>query len=169
MNKKNSVGKVLWLELVVFILVFVFNVICTQGASGVERILNFVDLPSLILILLLVIPTLVISGMGRDFLNAFSIGKKEYAMRNLKRSLEAVQLVQKLVVCSSGISSIIAIVTILSQLDDLSTIGPNLAVAILVIFYAVILELFLIPLKANVQNAITDLMNVEDEVEDEKA
>lgn len=163
MKKKKSVGKVLLMSVVAFTVFFWFNILCNMGAKGIEMYVNFFDLPAMILILLLVVPMLVISGSGRDFLNAFSIGKKEYSIRSLKRSLEAVQLVQKLILYSSIISCIMAIVTILTCLEDPATLGPCLAVAVLIIFYAAILELFLIPVKAKVQNAITDLMDVEDE------
>lgn len=163
MKKKNSVGKVLLLSVVVFTIFFWFNILMNMGAQGLEMFTNFFDLPALILILLLVVPMLVVSGSGRDFLNTFSIGKKEYPIRSLKRSLEAVQLVQKLILYSSIISCIMAIVTILTCLEDTATLGPCLAVAMLIVFYAAVLELFLIPVKAKVQNAITDLMDVEDE------
>ena len=163
MKKKNSVGKVLLMSVVVFAIFFWFNILMNMGTKGLEMFTNFFDLPALILILLLVVPMLVVSGSGRDFLNVFSIGKKEYPIRSLKRSLEAVQLVQKLILYSSMISCIIAFVTILTCLEDTATLGPCLAVALLIVFYAAILELFLIPVKAKVQNAITDLMDVEDE------
>ena len=162
MKKKNSVGKVLLMSVVVFTIFFWFNMM-NMGTKGLEMFTNFFDLPALILILLLVVPMLVVSGSGRDFLNVFSIGKKEYPIRSLKRSLEAVQLVQKLILYSSIISCIIAFVTILTCLEDAATLGPCLAVAMLIVFYAAVLELFLIPVKAKVQNAITDLMDVEDE------
>ena len=163
MKKKNSVGKVLLMSVVVFAIFFWFNILMSMGTKGLEMFTNFFDLPALILLLLLVVPMLVVSGSGRDFLNVFSIGKKEYPIRSLKRSLEAVQLVQKLILYSSMISCIMAIVTILTCLEDTATLGPCLAVAMLIVFYAAVLELFLIPVKAKVQNAITDLMDVEDE------
>ena len=72
-------------------------------------------------------------------------------------------MVQRLIPCGAGISVLIAIVVLLSRLDDPSVLGPNLAVANLVVFYMFILEFLLLPLKAHVQNAITDLMDVEDE------
>ena len=152
MKKNNSVGKVLLLSVLVFTIFFWFNIFMNMGTKGLEMFTNFFDLPAMLLLLLLVVPMLVVSGSGRD-----------YPIRCLKRSLEAVQLVQKLILYSSMISSIIAFVTILTCLEDTATLGPCLAVAILIVFYAAILELFLIPVKAKVQNAITDLMDVEDE------
>ena len=133
MKKKNSVGKVLLLSVLVFTIFFWFNIFMNMGTKGLEMFTNFFDLPAMFLLLLLVVPMLVVSGSGRDFLNVFSIGKKEYPIRSLKRSLEAVQLVQKLILYSSMISCIMAIVTILTCLEDTGTLGPCLAVGLRVV------------------------------------
>lgn len=162
MKKKISIGRVLFWEIIVFVIVFLINVLMCGGIHGIS---HFIDTPSILSIILIVAPALLVSGMGHDFINAFTVGKKQYSLRQLKRSAEAVQMVQRLVICGGGLSSVIAIVTLLSMLDSPSTIGPNLAVAILVVFYAIVIEFLLIPLKANVQNAITDMMDVEDEEE----
>ena len=169
MKNKHSIGAVLVLEAIVLVLVFCFDLLMISGVSGLEKsFAYFIDVPSLLLIVLVVAPALFVSGMGRDFLNAFSVGKREYSLRQLKRCLEAVQMVQKMIICGTAMSGIISVVMILwmlfekPELDE-TWLGPCLAVSILVVFYAVILEFFLIPVKANVQNTITDLMDVEDE------
>lgn len=161
--KKISIKKALLLEACMVVLVICINILVCAGVGGLVMIGNYIDVPSIVLMLLIIVPGLLISGMGKDFVNAFSIGSKKYNLKELKRCLEAVQLVQKLVLCAAGISSMIAFVTILKTLDEVSTIGPNMAVAILVFFYMVILELLLLPLKANTQNAITEYMALEDE------
>ena len=163
MKKKFNIGTVLLLEMVVLLVVFVINLIFCQGAEWLISMANFIDLASLLLIVLIVVPALWLSGMGQDFLRSFSIGKREYSLRELKRSLEAVQMVQRMLIYGALITSIVAVVIILKVIGDFALIGPNLAVAVLVIFYAAILEFLLILLKANTQNAITDLMEVEDE------
>ena len=160
MKKKISIGAVLLLEVLIVFVIFLFEIWITGGGQGIH---NYIDMPSLLIILLITIPSLCISGLGKDFLRAFSIGKKPYPLRQLKRSMEAVEMVQKLILCASGFSAVVATVMILSRLDDPAVIGPNLAVVILSVFYMIILEVLLLPLKAHVQNAVTDLMDVEDE------
>lgn len=165
MKKKHSIGAVLGLEVVVFLAVFCVNVLIVSGVEGLVGSLagSFIDFPSILLILLVVVPALYVSGMGRDFLNAFTVGKKKYSLIQLKHSLEAIQMVQKLIICGAALSGTVAIVTILYMMVELATLGPSMAVVVLSAFYAVMLEFFLIPVKANVQNAITDLMDVGDE------
>ena len=165
MKRKISVGTVLLLEALVLIIVLVFNLCISWGfGDNILHAFSFLlDLPSILLILMMVAPALLVSGMGKDFLRAFSVGKKDYTLRELERSLEAVSTVQKIIFCAAAISGMIALVTILYQISDISYLGPCMAVAGLVVLYAAILEFFLIPVKANVQNTITDLMDVEDE------
>ena len=45
-------------------------------------------------------------------------------------------------------ASLIAIVAILGTLNDISKLGPNLAVAILTLLYSLIIELLLLPIAA---------------------
>ena len=161
--KKPSIGVVLLLEIVVFVVLFLLNVLMNGGSQMVGQFAIFIDLPSLLSIFLCVAPALLVSGMGRDFLHAFSLGKKEYSLRELKKSLEAVKMVQLLVICGAMIAAIISFCSLLYSMEDLATLGPCLVVITLSVFYATVLEFLLIPLKAHVQNAITDLMGVEDE------
>lgn len=165
MKKKHSVGIILLLEFVVFALVICINLgACnTVGFDIFPALQYLIDTPSLLLIILMVIPALAVSGMGRDFLRIFTVGRKNYTLRELKRTLEATLLTQKIIICAACISMMISFIVFLHNLENLSAIGPNLAVAALAIFYAACLEFFLAPLKANVQNAIFDLMDVEDE------
>lgn len=164
MKKKHSIGMVLLWEAIVFAIMFSVNLLITTG-SIFRRLGYFIDTPSILVIVLIVAPALVVSGMGKDFGRAFTVGKKEYSLQQLKRSAEAVQMVQRLVVCGAGIAVVMSLVVIMAMLDTIETIGPNLAVAVLAVFYAFIIEFLLVPLKANVQNAITDMMDVSDEAE----
>ena len=45
-------------------------------------------------------------------------------------------------------ASLIAFVAILGKLNDISKLGPNLAVAILTLLYSLIIELLLLPIAA---------------------
>lgn len=161
--KKKSVKRILLWELVVFLFVFIINIIMLAGINELSFVSHYIDMPSLIIILMFVIGSLWVSGFAKDFLNIFKIGKEELKIRQLKRTLEAVIFVQKMTFCGAGVFVIVGIIVILSELNSPELIGANLAVAILVLLYAIIIEIFLAPLKAVVQNEITDLMDVEDE------
>ena len=79
---KKNIRTVLFGELVLFIVVFLIS---TLGTSfGFSAVAWFLDVPSLILVLLILIPGLIIMGEWKDFLNSFSVGIKDYRLLELK-------------------------------------------------------------------------------------
>jgi len=67
-------------------------------SMGVGGLVYFIDMPSLIILLLICIPILLASNLWKDFNNAFRIvlGKgKERTLLEIKRAVEAVNLVMK--------------------------------------------------------------------------
>ena len=51
----------------------------------------------------------------------------------------------------------------MGSLDDMSSLGPKLAVCFLTGFYAVLIEIFLLPLKLNAERKMNEEMDFEDE------
>lgn len=161
--KKHSVGKILWMEIVVIVLVFVYQVAITGGTTVISW---FIDIPSVCCLIFFVVPALWASGTAKDFAAAFSIGKKPCSLAQMKKSLEAVKMVQKLTLCAMGFSVVIVFVILLYNMEDFFTaIGPALAVMVLTVFYGIIVEFLLIPVSAHVQNHITEAMDVPEEEE----
>lgn len=162
--KKRSVGKVLLLEATVILVAFLFCLFTFVQWEWASAFSYFIDIPSLLCLLLLVVPAVIVSGMWEDFARVFSIGKKEYTLAQMKRSLEAVKLVQRLVFCGIGFFTIITFVILLYSMLDPINLGPSMAIMALTVFYGIILEFFLAPMSAHVQNCITDVMDLpEDE------
>ena len=140
---KKNIKTILLGELLLLVAVFAFNVIVTSGFYGFSW---YLDIPSIILMFVFLVPGLMIMGEWKNFLKAFSVGIKPYSL-----------------ICSALFSIIIAGVAILGSLSDISTIGPNLAVCFLSGFYAVIIEFFLLPLKLNAEKRMNEAMDFEDE------
>lgn len=164
-REKMDIGKVLLIEILVLIAGLMYTVIITGGVNGIETLL---DLPSLFLIILFCVPVLVISGLWNDFVKAFSVSKQKYSIAQLRRCLEAVLVVQKLVLISSFFTAFISIIMLLKRLEELSLFGPNLAVICLSGLYAAIIEFLLLPLKTNIQVTLIhemEINNEEDETE----
>ena len=161
--KRKTSGFIILFEGRMILLTYCVIVLFSGGTEMLSTVSNFIDLPSLAILLLFTVPVLVASGMGNDFLMAFQMGKKQCSLVQMKKTLEAVRLLQRLVLCGAGFAAMISIVLILRGLDEPSAIGPNLAVAILAVLYGIIIESLLIPLSAYVQNHITDAMHVEEE------
>lgn len=157
---KKNIRWILAGQLILFIGLFLFTLLLCGGLQGV---LWFVDLPSMILIAVVLIPGLIIMGEWKDFWKAFSVGIKPYRLLELKNIIEAVGAAQKLTIFGALFAMIISGVILLGRLDDPSTIGPNLAVCFLSGFYAVIIEFVLLPLKLNAERKMNEEMDLEDD------
>ena len=158
---KKNIRMVLLGELVLFIAVFLIS---TLGTSfGASAILWFLDWPSLILVLLVLIPGLMIMGEWKDFVKAFSVGIKDYRLLELKNIIEAVGAAQKLTIFGALFAIIISAVLLMGHLSDPEMIGPNLAVCFLAGLYAVIIEFFLLPLRLNAERKMNEEMDMEDD------
>ncbi len=145
-------------ELILFILVFMINVL--GGSWGMSAALWFFDLPSLLLIALIFVPGLLIMGEWKNFLKAFSVGIKPYSLLELKNIIGAVDAAQKLTVYAALFAIIISGVLLMGRLDDPATIGPNLAVCFLAGLYAVIIEFLLLPLRLNAERKMNEEMDL---------
>lgn len=157
----KNIRLVLLGELILFVAVFAINILF--GNWGMSALAWFVDLPSLILIALVLIPGLLIMGEWKDFIKAFSVGIRPYTLLELKNIIGAVGAAQKLTVYGALFAIIISGVLVIGQLGTPEKLGPNLAVCFLSGFYAVILEFFLLPLRLNAERKMNEEMDLGDE------
>ena len=156
---KKNIRVVLFGELVLLILIFL---LCLSNGA-ISSILWFVDFPSMILIALALIPGLLIMGEWKDFLKSFSVGIRHYSLLELKNIIGAVTAAQKLTVLGALFSIITSGILVAGHLDDLTAIGPCLAVCFLSGLYAVIVEFFLLPLRLNAERKMNEEMDFGDE------
>lgn len=163
--KRKTSGFIILFEGCMILLTYCVTVLISGGTSVLSRFSNFIDLPSLVMLLLFTVPVLFASGMAKDFAMAFQLGKKQCSLVQLKKTLEAVKMLQRMVLCGAGFTAMISMVIILETVDDLAAVGPCMAVASLTVLYGIIVEALLIPLSAYVQNHITEAMHVEEEDE----
>ena len=142
------------------VLLMIIMMACT-GSLGMSMLACYIDMPSLILLIVLCVPMLISSGLMKDFNRAFKIGitkNKEVSLTEIKRSIEAVELVMKVLIYGAVFILIFTLIIILRSLNDLSHLGPNLAVAVLPLIYALALELILIPLKSRLRIKMMEFM-----------
>ncbi len=158
---KKDIRVILMGELILFVAIFIFNIVL--GSGGMLAVVWFIDLPSILMILMVLIPGLIIMGEWKDFTKSFSVGIKMYSLLELKNIIGAVDAAQKLTIYGAFFAIIISGVLLLGRLDDPSTIGPNLAVCFLAGFYAVIVEFFLLPLRLNAERKMNEEMDLGDE------
>ncbi len=144
-------------ELVLLILMLVLCI-----GSNFQAYLWFLDLPSIIIIVLFLILGLLIMGEWKDFIRSFSVGIKAYSLLDLKNIIGAVDAAQKLTIYGALFAIITSGVMIMGSLDDLGSLGPKLAVCFLAGFYAIILEFFFLPLKLNAERKMNEEMDFEE-------
>lgn len=143
----------------------------SQGELGslYHTAFALLDFPSLVIILVFTVPTLVRGGVWKDFKRAFLLLKKGYTchLSELRRTQDVLEMLQKQVVYAGILAMLLTFITIMRQLSDLSALGPNLAVAILTVLYATIIEMLLLPLHLEVKRRIIDYMELDGDTEEE--
>lgn len=120
----------------------------------------FLDMPSLLVILALTAAVLAASGLMGDFFRSFKLmGQKTnpYSTIELRRMQVSVKLAVVALLLSGAVGSIMGVVAMLSQLSDPSLLGPNAAVALLMMLYAVIFVFILLPVQAKVKAVLATM------------
>ena len=84
-------------------------------------------------------------------------------MSELRRTQDVVELMQKQVGYAGILSMLLTVIQILHILSDPASLGPLCAVAILVVVYAIVIEMLLLPLQMEVKRRIIDYMEVDTE------
>lgn len=150
------------IEILIIIVGFLFMNIHSSG--GLASLYFCIDVPTFLCILVFSLPMLLRRGMWQDFLRAFRLLRKTYvcSLGDLKRTKQAVELIQKQVLYGGVVVMIMGIIYLLAQLNDPSMMGPSLAVAVLAVLYTAVLELLLLPLQHEVSLRIIDYMEGED-------
>lgn len=130
----------------------------TQQTMG---LFEFWDSMSFIFLIVLSIPVMLSAGLLKDLNNAFRLvfgRKKDAALLELKRAKLAVDTMIRTVLYSSVFVMIMQIVVMLHSMSDPSHIGPDISVALLTLFYAVIISILLLPIKAKLEQRILEYM-----------
>lgn len=125
----------------------------------------FIDFPTMVIMMMLVIPVLMRGGLWKDFKRALKLLKKDYTchLSELRRTKDVVEMLQKQVWYAGILTMMLSFIYVMVNIDDPSLLGPNIGVAVLTLFYAVILEMLLLPLQLEVKRRIIDYMSLETE------
>lgn len=130
-----------------FLLLVLACAFAILSAGGVKSLSWFIDLPSIIIPLGITFFVLIASESLWDFGQAFVIvyGNHEYNEYQLKNAWCAMKTVLYTIPPAGIFSFLVGIVSFIGHLSDPTLLGPNLAVAVLSLFYCSILEILLIP------------------------
>ena len=129
----------------------------------------FIDFPTLLVMVIFVVPVLMRGGMWKDFKRAFQLLKKRYDCRlsELRRTKDVLEMIQKQIWYAGILTMMVSIMYIMVNISDPSLLGPNVAISILTRFYTVVLEMLLLPLQLEVKRRIINYMDLESDVEAE--
>lgn len=140
---------------------FLVNLFSGQPIRGM---LYYLDLPTIIMLLIFTVPSLVAANLVKDFNNAFRLCiKKDKAtsMIEIKRAIEAVELFKKTLIVSGTFIAIFSFCFIITELDEPSTIGPKCTVAFLALFYALAINIFLLPISSRLKIRLQEFLSEE--------
>lgn len=131
----GAVAFVMWLTIIMW--------------GGIESLGAFIDFPSFIYVSIMTVLIMGISRKLKDFMKAFPLamrGVTSTEIRQVKRSLLAVKTAMVTINVVGVIASLMGAVITWARLDDILSLGPNLAVATLTIVYSLATTMLLIPI-----------------------
>ena len=142
------------------VLLFIAGFVLTILVSG-GTIEQVIDIPIPISLILFVIPIFVVSGHSKDFSKAFAVifFKEKASLTELKKAKASFAFLNKLLFLGSSFITFIGCHAVVCNLEDLSSLFPDLAVALLPFFYAFILYFILSPFSGIINRMIIDYEN----------
>lgn len=144
----------------------VFLILMTY--TGGDRTFSFtwfIDFPTILIMLIFIVPVLMRGGIWRDFKRAFKLLKKDFTchLSELRRTKDVLEMIQKQIWYAGILTMMVSVMYVMVNISDPSLLGPNIAVVVLTMFYAVILEMLLLPLVLEVKGRIINYMELETE------
>lgn len=149
-----------------FIALFLFILLFISVISGfsVLSLSIFVDILSFIIPLLLSVPLLVASGLWKDMLRSFKVINKKFKFtkQELLCSYEAVSFFIKLLINSTILGTTAQLIVMLHKLSDPASLGPDVSVILLMVFYTTIFNFILFSIKSILKVRIIEKNYIED-------
>ena len=139
------------LSLFVF-MVLAVGFMAVAGGGGFQTFSYFIDMPSIIILILLLVPMLLSAGVLKDLNNAFRLGAKRRTQAKrmeLIRAVEAVSFTIK-ALWTAGIFSVIFqfSIAIMRQAPEANLAFLYLAVSMIPLLYTTFFVILLLPLRS---------------------
>lgn len=152
------------IELVsIMVAMFLMASMMVSEQGVIDILMRYVDITSLISILILSLPILARNGLWKNFFMAFKMMNKKFhcSLSDMKRSLDAVEMMQKQILYAGIMVTSVLVIFVLSSVTDMERISVNMAISFIEVLYTAILELLLLPLQLEVKRRIIDYMEEE--------
>ena len=121
----------------------------------------FIDLPSLLPLILFNITMLLSAGLLKDFNNAFRFvvrTDQEESLTKLRRSIEAVRLARRVTLAAGGFDLFFQFILILGRIDFPEILGPYIAIGMLGLLYVFAFVLLLLPMESRLQIKLQNML-----------
>ena len=122
--------------------------------GGMGSFLMFLDLPSLFFIVAIEMLALMVTGLGKDFINAIRLFLHGNSAESEKvhRAAIAVKTVMLIAILVGVIETIVGFMLIFYHMSDPAGIGPSMSVAWLSTLYSLLIVLLLLPVYAKLKS-----------------
>ena len=163
---KKRAGILMLVQLVSVMGSLLFMTAMINGMDGVRNAFyHLYDTVTLVLLLIVALPSMLVHGIWKDFFRVFQLGKKDrhFSLCEIKKTLLAIELLQKQIIYGTIMIVGVYAVIILINMDELSSFGPNMAVDIASLIYMAISLLFIEPLKVYTQRYLEDYLAEEED------
>lgn len=134
-----------------------------EGASGVFSYLF--DIVPLILLFVVALPPMLVHGIWKDFLRVFQLGKSDrnFSICKIKKTLLAIELLQKQIIYGTVMVVCVYALFFLIRMENISALGPIMAVNLDSVIYMAVALLFIEPLKVYTQRYLEDYLAEEED------
>ena len=129
------------LGICLFIVIVIITILVGASLS------NFIDLASFVFVIITNISILISTNSFKDFwygVQLLIFNNKEVDIFRLTESMKIFGLLQKSSIGISILGFLIGLISVLSHLSEPSMIGPSIAVALLIVFYSILVSLVVI-------------------------
>lgn len=136
-NRSRTIGTIAGISLTGLALLFLFLSSLRAG-----RIIDIIDLPTLVYLLGLKFAILSISGWFHDYLNAWKmcLTGKLFAGKEMELSIQAVRYASALTLTLGCLIALLGLFSLLNYMDDLSLVWRSLAQIVLALLYTAIIK-----------------------------
>ena len=130
-----------------------FGVMAAGGTIG-----GIVDVPSAVIVEAFSVSLLFVAGRAGDVWNALKIAvfRKNAGRAELEKASLSLALLSRLILVGGLVGFLLGALGMLNNLDDLSAVGPNLAVALIAPLYALIASALVSALKTVIDAKIAE-------------
>lgn len=139
------------------LLVVVLVVLVFANGGGVAY---FLDFPSLLVLIGMTLALIVAAGMWRDFVRAFKLlrmSEPSFSRRETEQALASVVFAMRSLPVVGLFGSLSGCVLILAQSDRIGKLPAAFSVALIILLYAILLVLVLMPVSARLRMRLQEM------------